>query len=303
MYAHTNKVKNNMVAKHHVVHTNFFISKIFWFWKKISYTDCVTVHFNFSSVNSLLFLLLCIKKNRRWVLMLHNGKLSYCAGIKSFLIKLALKRFDVILALSPKQEEYYANLNFKNTTVPLNSYLPPVIQKKSGVYPFHGVFEKFDRVILGSGYSLEIYRFDFLIEYARLNPMIGVIVVTYGNSSKDITDLLNSSEIELENFFVFDSMAENEFLYLQSMASAYVRPNDVDSFGIACADSILLNTPVVASDVCSRFEGCTLFKAGDYSDFSRSINKVLNTPFSIPEGIIQREKELKIKMYTKAYQL
>lgn len=301
VYQHKNKLENVSQVKHHVAPHNAIFGKLMWFWRKISFTNSQVVHFNFSSVNSLFFLLICIKMDRRWVLMLHNGRLKKGNFFQQILIKLALEKFDKILALSPKQIEYYAQFDFTDKLELMDSYLPPVIEKKSGDYLFSHVFTKFDKVVLGSGYSLDIYRFDFIVKFAENNPEIGVIIVVYGNSTKDIVELLTWAKQQFSNFFVFNAMPESEFLYLLSIASVYVRPNDVDSFGIACADAILLNTPVVASDVCTRFVGCALFETGNYSHFEQSVNNALYITPNVPHDLIRHEIEFKIKQYKKVY--
>jgi len=49
-----------------------------------------------------------------------------------------------------------------------------------------------------------------------------------------------------------------------------------DSFGIAVADAVNYGIPVLASDVCTRFEGANIFNITNYESFENALVDLLN---------------------------
>ena len=303
-YPHMSKVEVPNSVSHKVAPVKYFVLKLIWFWYKISFTNCNVVHFNFSSTASLLFSLFCWKKNRKWVVMLHSGNLQSGGFLRNVLMKISLKKYNTIIAISSKQKNFYESMRYNFNIVDVDSYLPPPSNLKTEICKnIEIVFETFSSVVLGSGYSLEIYRFDFIIDYARKHPDIGIIIITYGNSDESVTRMLKIAQQELKNVYIFSTINEGMFLHLLSRVSLYVRPNDVDSFGIACADSILLNTPVVASDTCTRYQGCKIFETGNYQDFEDAVDEGLRSTVKLSSKLVLAESRNKIQLYKKVYEL
>lgn len=252
-----------------------FIYKFFWLWIKLAFKANKVVHFNFSSTRALFLLALQPKFGRKWVLTLHNGNLRSRSSFTKLLHKLVLRRIDKIITLSNKQEVYYSSLGFQNTHN-IDSYLPPTVdfqETSSQIIPFG-----FKQTVLGSGYCLDFYRLDFLETFALKHPDIQVLIVLYGNSDELILNRLKANSNKLDNLTLVEPMEESNFLSLLSKVDLYMRPNDVDSFGIACADAITLGTKVIASDVCKRFQGVTTFTVGDYKEFENKSIELLSTP-------------------------
>ena len=128
-------------------------------------------------------------------------------------------------------------------------------------------------------------------------------MVVYGERSPEVMTMLEIADKELSNFQILESMPENKFLYLLSIASLYVRPNDIDSFGIVCADAVLSGTPVVASNVCDRFPGVTLFEAGNYQDFANKVNQCLLEDLKSSSKTTEQVYAEKIIQYEEVYRL
>ncbi|MFS1918559.1 glycosyltransferase [Vibrio sp. 10N.286.45.E10] len=239
------------------------------------------------------------------MLTLHNGSLKLPSGIIGFLCSYALGRFDKILVISQKQYDFMQRMGLSHKCIFVDSYIPLKnelnlsIKNKTRVTRF---IENYDKCLLGSGYGKKIYCFDYLVDFSRDNPSVGLIIVLYGEFEKDVINFLKESALQLDNLILLDSLEESEFNSLLQHIDIYVRPNSVDSFGIACADAIMFGKLVVASDVCKRFEGVNTFKTNDYDDFVRVLNSALLSTHSKlteldPELLIQE----KISVYNKAY--
>ncbi|QTE92138.1 hypothetical protein [Shewanella algae] len=301
------EVKEKILIKHKVPK---FKGVYRWLWLalKVSISKNRVIHFNFSTTKSLYFLLLSFKLRRKWVVMLHNGDLQNNGLLSSLLFKLALAKVDKVLYISKSQKLFYSDNGIQNNKLfHLDSYLPPKLNEKSVPVPseFVSFRDKYNRVIFGNGYRTKLYRLDYLVKFAERNPAIGVVVLLYGATyDAETKELLEKSNQKLENLLMLNSVSPSSFIKLLSCIDIYVRPNSVDSFGLACADSILLGKKVVASDVCERFSGCTLFASGNYSEFedkviqSIELIKLEKDKFDISTYI-----ENKKLQYAKAYDL
>ncbi len=74
--------------------------------------------FNFSSISSLLIIFFLPKCNgQKWVLLLHNGDQEKCYNrlnpLAKLIVKIAVKKIDLLCAISSKQAEFYKCLDVK----------------------------------------------------------------------------------------------------------------------------------------------------------------------------------------------
>jgi len=281
-----------------------------WLWLalKVSTSKNSVIHFNFSTTKSLFILLLSIKLRRKWIVMLHNGELKNKGRLSRLLFKFALAKVDKVLYISNFQKAFYTDNGIQNyKLVHLDSYLPSKIQEKNISLPSEFILfrSKYKKVIFGNGYRTKLYNFDYLIKFAERNISVGVVIILYGsNYDVETNDLLVKSNLRLDNLLILKSVSSCAFIKLLSCIDIYVRPNYVDSFGLACADSILLGKSVVASNVCERFEGCILFDAGNYEDFECKIIQSMQTTQVIKDQVeISTYLKNKQLQYSKIYNL
>jgi len=87
---------------------------------------------------------------------------------------------------------------------------------------------------------------------------------------------------------VFDSQSEDLFNQCLAQSDCLLRLNSVDSFGIAVADAITLDVPVVASDVCERFPGAVIVSDFDYDTIDLAIEQALATKQSKKLAVSKR---------------
>jgi len=94
------------------------------------------------------------------------------------------------------------------------------------------------------------YQIDYLKKYVLNEELLNRIVLI---KNQKLTDYLH-------NFI------------------AYIRPNREDGYGISVAESIFLEIPTIASDVCHRPRGTYVFKNEDVEDLKSNIILILNNP-------------------------
>jgi len=208
-------------------------------------------HLNTSSLTGLLFffpLVLILGKRLRFTA--HHGNLSYSDRnlLLRLLIRNALKRIGVIYALSSKQLIFYKDLVGSENVELVSSYIRPSVVRAAS---------KCDRFcICLSGYPSRVYNFDRAIELFKNNTEYEIHLFLYGTGDNE--DYLSSLVNKYPNICIYWNTDSDTFLGRLSSSNLYLRLNSVDSFGIACAEAISLGVPVIATDVCERYDGCYL---------------------------------------------
>lgn len=239
------------------------------------------IFWNFSRAYSFLLLLFMPKFSQgRWALMLHHGSLEMPSILKRFVINTAISfaknRVDIALALNKKQVLFYKQHGFKNV-IETTSYLPCSLDSHKYPYIEHTISDlrrRGKKILIASGFPRKIYNHLWLINFARDNH-VALLLFLYGNG-ESMTSLTKACG-QVDDCYLFYGCSEACFNSALSGADVYVRPNDVDSFGIACADAISVGTRVLASDVCPRYKGCAIYKHNyGYISFSEALKRILS---------------------------
>lgn len=284
---------------HKVSRRKGWIYKLYFLARWLLNAKARIAHFHFSTYGSLLLLTCLPKLRKKWVLTLHHGALSDGNKVLSFLKLFALNRVDVIIAISHSQEIFYKRKNISSKKIKrLSSYLPPVFNNDGKVpEQFSNIKSAFSNVILANGYVTKIYRHDFLIALARRRPDVAVVLVIYGEFEKKCYEQVYEASRELDNFFIQSSVPNQDFLSMLKLCDCYVRPNAVDSYGLAVADACSLSVPVVASDVCERHPGAILFESGNFEQFDSKVEQALKKH----DSWVGNTKQTNILAYTQLY--
>lgn len=233
-------------------------SKIIWF-------------INFSTPGGVLRCALLPKMpGATWVLMLHNGELGH-GGVLRLLpvwfLKWLYRRFDKVLVISQRQASYYSRYVSPEKLVAVKSYLPA-----SNYGHFSSI--AVDRLvalkvksqcplITLSGYPLKEYGYQLFFDAIEplLDQQFLICLCCYGEEADRVQQFVPAACSD--RVLVFNSLSEHGFTEVLRATDIYVRPNLVDSFGVAVADAVNMGKVVIASDVCERVPGAVLFKSGE----------------------------------------
>lgn len=252
------------------------------------------VYFNFSGAKALLLLALLPKvPGSRWALTLHNGdvgrqleKYGRLAGVVGSVMSRGLSKCDVVGVISGKQRQFFVGLRAPE-------------HKLMNIAPFFGIpaavstaasspevvqLEEWrasgKTVVVASGYPTEIYRHERLLDrfdqlWSSGVDSLRLVLFLYGDDHEGALRRI-SERVKGNPFAVcYWRSSEDVFLAALAEASAYVRMNSVDSYGVAVAEAICLGTPVLATNVCARYPGATLV---DVDDFDALEQFVLDLP-------------------------
>ena len=256
------------------------------------------IHFNFSSASALLNFAFLIKGRANWALMLHNGHLNLNRSILvDIIVKKSISKIDRFYYINENQYLFYKdNLGVKNDKLfKLDSYVPPLNLSDSDGCKVK-IKEGYNKVALANGYFKPLYNFEFIIEACKVFHNVLFLIVVYGDSDLDYEKKIKSHN--LKNLQIIDELSQIDFLALLASSDLYIRPNFIDSYGIAVADAISFSVPAIASDVCERASGSTLFKCGDLGDFLSKIEESLKCNFKPDnKGNMNKLREKYIKCY------
>lgn len=163
-----------------------------------------------------------------------------------------------------------------------NSYPPSLKIFLSTHYPIIAVNAFSISTINGK----DLYGLDLCMELLKTLtphfPEIGMVIAYVQILDQVYMHKLESliAQYDLEkHLYMFKN--EEEFWPIISQSTLFLRPTRSDSLGISIAESIHLNIPAIASDVCARPPGTILFKTGDLTDLCTKVQTVLDQHISI----------------------
>lgn len=216
------------------------------------------------------------------LLILHHGDLKL-GGIPDWLFRVAVRQYQAIGCLSEAQRDFYLSKGVASEKLTvINSYLPVVRRDlEGGAGPLADVLNWLDRgegrVVLSSGAAREFYHHEWLLdEIVENGSFEGVryLVCCYGPETSFLKKLQEKAALS-ERVMVVFGLSPVEFDQVLGMADLYIRPSDVDSFGIAAWDASAKGVIVVASDVCERPPGAAVHSVGDRGGFLSSLKGAL----------------------------
>lgn len=246
-------------------------SKIIWF-------------INFSTPGGVLRCALLGKMpGATWVLMLHNGELGH-SGILRLLpvwfLKWLYRRFDKVLVISEQQANYYSRYVSPEKLVPVKSYLPAANYGHFSSIAVERLLALKAKsqcpLITLSGYPLKEYGYQLFFD--AIEPLLDrqflICLCCYGEGADRVRQFIPPACSD--RVLVFNNLSEHGFTEVLRATDIYVRPNLVDSFGVAVADAVCMGKIVIASDVCERVPGAVLFQCGQVGALTEKLTKALD---------------------------
>lgn len=207
-----------------------------------------------------------MQKNKN-IITLHDGglKFSEFKVLRDVQVSV-LKSAKYVIALNEEQRKIFMSLNPGATNVvKMSSYIRPLEIVKNEE-PMYDVFV--------SGYPIEIYNFDLVIDFAKKNNDLKFCFVIYGAESSDIGEKLSN----ISNVNVIYNVNPDEFLELIAKSKVLLRPTTTDSVGIAVCDAAYFGVKVVATNCCERPDGSIILDRNDLN--VTSINKAVRVALS-----------------------
>lgn len=235
------------------------------------------VHLHFSRVDgacAVLLALVALANDKRFFVTLHDGDqarhYSRRWWLHRYLIRRAFHKCAGVLALSGSQREFYRTClsldaikiyrEEANIPLHLDESLRTLRQRWIN---WRGLHRSRPVRLLIAGYAQELYRFEWALDAlleARLIRDVELCICLYGAPDNiEYQENLVSAARSYDHVRIRHHLSRDSFLKELTLSDIYLRLNSVDSYGIAVAEAVALGVLAIASDACTRANGCYIF--------------------------------------------
>ncbi len=246
------------------------------------------VYFNFSGVLGLVVLVLLPKRpGVKWFLTLHNGAVGERLArsrLLHWLARVGAGYIDQMGFLSEEQKKAYYSLGLtEERLLRVSSFIPTdsrdIAPLDANRFPeVAWCLENEVPYFLISGYPTLIYQHQEVLQLFQSLWEEGLqarlFAFWYGDDSDGILEALKQAFQGCEKAHFYWGVDSDSFLSVMSSASGYIRMNTVDSFGVAVAEAVTADVPVIATNVCARYEGADVVDVGDFASLKAFVLRV-----------------------------
>lgn len=224
------------------------------------------VHLHFSSVRGLFVAAVLVSRSQAVMLTLHHGVTNLSTASERLLrcvAPLLRRKISTIHALNADQRAFYQSvMGFGDTAVfQCPTHIAPNRHERPLAEETKDLLSRMTPYVLTSGVGNRLNRADLVLDYwaTRQEDGMHLVVSVYGDSDPDYVAELQRKADAIATAVLVGPVPENDFNVLLKTATVYLRPAEVDSFGIAVADALAFGTPVLASNACQRAEEVCFF--------------------------------------------
>jgi len=206
------------------------------------------------------------------------------------LFRASLDRYDQIGCLSERQRDFYLSHGVARSKLRLLDPALPAVPRTAGIggklynCALRWILDSGRRLVISSGYAEKFYNHDWLLEALAQSSAfadVSYLICCYGPRTPFLSELERKAR-GMTNAKVVFGLSPGEFDMLLRRADVYVRPSDVDSFGIAVWDADANEIAVVASDVCRRPARARIHPSGARQTFLRLLREALDGVSNAP---------------------
>lgn len=241
---------------------------------------------NMSTTRSLPFYSLALLgRSAPTYLVLHHGNLE--SGITSgkwgrALTRWLLKPFWRIGCLSRRQHDFFVGVGIRSDRLVMiePAVKPPPDPTPTAHAPLLASCLQWIKsgdtpLIIGSGYAESYYNHNWGLRALDSPVLAGqarYLLCCYGPDTEHLAELRAQFAGRTDARLVY-GLGPDEFSTLLRAGSVYIRPSEVDSFGLATVEARDAGLTVIASDACDRAPGVTTFPAGDFVAFLAKLER------------------------------
>jgi len=246
---------------------------------------------------------------RKVILTIHgeslNNQITQGNWIKKKILSWALKNMNSIIVVNYRIKGFLVSLGVKSTRIKyIPAFIPPTVKDEDIVKIPQDVWDFIDShkpVISANAFRItfynnqDLYGIDMCIDLCaylkQYYPKVGFVfcLPDIGNYEYFHKMKQKIAEKGIKDNFLFQTKPCQLYPILMK-SDIFVRPTNVDGYGVSLAEAIYFKVPAIASDVCPRPEGTILFRSRDIDDFTSKIKDVLDNY----EQYKQRLKAIKI---------
>ena len=262
---------------------------------------------HFHSTNLKIHMLLgCYRFFGKKILLTIHGEswfsqLAKLNLVGHYLLFLSLRNIDKIICVNPriKKELLYLGFDSKKIEV-IPAFIPPTsdeIEIKQLPEYFHKIRHKHKFLVTANAFRISFYKNQDLY---GIDLSIELMKRLIDNGYKDIGFIYVIPDIgdydyfeKMQNLIMKYNLEDNFHFYTKpiaypaviNMCELFVRPTNTDGDALSIREAILLQRPVISSDVCKRPEGTILFK-------NRNVDGLYNKVIYVIENYTECKKQI-----------
>lgn len=259
-----------------------------WVTASLLWTKGDRVILHTTNTIGLLRLIVPIARGVPCTIFFHNGEVEKDGTSKNTrrLLCWLMRYVDRAFVMSHKQLNDLAEKGYPVSNV---TRIIPILRAPNETKVKSNLRDGQPAVILACGYEKRLYNFEFAVRLVQELPGAVLNLYLYGED-QDSGYLNELRAMDTHNKLrVFRNQNKITFQTALHEAHLFVRPNHIDSYGVAVAEALQLGTPAVASDVCDRAMGTLVFPAGDYDAFRAMSLQALEQNRSHPKDASLRD--------------
>lgn len=271
-------------------------NKAVWFFDQLFRSKDGIIHCHGYSPTALIFLSLLAAIKRKRIVITPHGFLFGPKGIglwHRLAFWLATKTRVYFTVVGPQSRATIVSLGIKPENInkeAITSFIPPRVKEEEVAEIPQGVWDFIDShspIIAASAYRIifynneDLYGIDLCIDLCanlkQTHPDIGFVfcLPDIGNYEYFHKMKQRVTEKNIEDNLLFVTQP-CQFYPILRKCHVFVRPTNVDIYGVSVAEAIYFEVPAVASNVCPRAEGTILFQSRDVNDFTQRVKDVLD---------------------------
>jgi glycosyltransferase involved in cell wall biosynthesis len=252
--------------------------------KLIHYSICgISYKIYIGFFNRLFF------KRRKKILTIHGESKDLFINNHNIIVK-SLNSFDAIICVKSGDKEYLCKKGINKPIYEIPAFIFPIQGDEDATIPPYILdFMKSKNFIISANASFiqfynnqDLYGIDMCIDLieklSKNRKDIGLVFcipdindIHYFNKLKN---MIKNKRVESNFLFVNEKI---ELCPIIRRSSLFLRPTNNDGYGVSIAEAIYYNIPAIASDVCERPEGTTLFKSRDVDDlYNKTVHVIEN---------------------------
>lgn len=268
------------------------LSKLAMLWRLLR-GSFAEIHLN-DIARSLALVLILTGLARKTIYTSHGNRAEHWSFYEIKLYSAFFSRCAEIILVGGHLQEIYdrKGVTLSPNVVVKPAYLPPDQEEEETILAtYSGEILRFARerqpLLIANAYQLvffegtDLYGLDMCVDLISSlkeeYPQIGLLFALADVGDRDYferTQNLLQERGLVDNFYFMTG--QRELWPLFKKADLMVRPTCIDGFGISVAEALDLGCAAVASDVCERAAGTTLFAARDGEDFLAKCRMLLN---------------------------
>ncbi|WP_106766797.1 glycosyltransferase family 4 protein [Paenibacillus faecalis] len=223
-----------------------------------------------------------------------------------FLFIRSLRMIDHIVCVNKADRDMLLSFGFRsNQVTALPSFIKPIeteqhllqIPREVTDFMEAGEFTITANGCIRLDQGRDLYGADLLVQLLQDLTVKGykarILFALLGSSEQSAEERRYYNELKerlrewgLESRFYFYEVDQTELYPLLRKSHLFVRPTLTDGFGVSIAEALACGIPALASDVCRRPEGATLFKSGNADDLLEKVQDVMDNYSSRKQEIL-----------------